>query len=39
MGDHGRMPAIWTIGYERLLPPQLVAELRAAGIERVIDVR
>jgi uncharacterized protein (DUF488 family) len=30
---------IWTIGYERLLPPELVAELRAAGIERLIDVR
>jgi uncharacterized protein (DUF488 family) len=30
---------VWTIGYERLLPPQLVAELQAAGIERVIDVR
>jgi uncharacterized protein (DUF488 family) len=33
------MPTIWTIGYERLLPPQLVAELEAAGVERVIDVR
>lgn len=33
------MPTIWTIGYERLLPEQLAAELRAAGIERVIDVR
>jgi uncharacterized protein (DUF488 family) len=31
--------AVWTIGYERLLPPELVAELEAAGIERVIDVR
>jgi uncharacterized protein (DUF488 family) len=30
---------IWTIGYERLLPPELVAELEAAGIERLIDVR
>jgi uncharacterized protein (DUF488 family) len=30
---------LWTIGYERLLPPALVAELQAAGIERVIDVR
>jgi uncharacterized protein (DUF488 family) len=30
---------IWTIGYERLLPDELVAELEAAGIERVIDVR
>ena len=33
------MPAIWTIGYERLLPAELVAELQAAGIERLIDVR
>jgi uncharacterized protein (DUF488 family) len=30
---------VWTIGYERLLPPELVAELQAAGIERLIDVR
>jgi uncharacterized protein (DUF488 family) len=30
---------IWTIGYERLLPPELVAELEAAGVERVLDVR
>jgi uncharacterized protein (DUF488 family) len=33
------MSTIWTIGYERLLPPELVAELEAAGIERLIDVR
>jgi uncharacterized protein (DUF488 family) len=33
------VPTVWTIGYERLLPPELVAELQAAGIERVIDVR
>ena len=33
------MNTIWTIGYERLLPPQLLAELQAAGVERVIDVR
>lgn len=33
------MPTVWTIGYERLLAPELVAELQAAGIERVIDVR
>jgi uncharacterized protein (DUF488 family) len=33
------MPTLWTIGYERLLPPELVAELEAAGVERVIDVR
>lgn len=30
---------IWTIGYERLLPGPLVAELEAAGIQRLIDVR
>jgi uncharacterized protein (DUF488 family) len=33
------MPTVWTIGYERLLAEQLVAELEAAGIERLIDVR
>jgi uncharacterized protein (DUF488 family) len=33
------MSTVWTIGYERLLPPELVAELEAAGIERLIDVR
>ena len=33
------MPTIWTIGYERLLPAELVAELRAARIQRLIDVR
>jgi uncharacterized protein (DUF488 family) len=33
------LPTIWTIGYERLLPAELVAELQAAGIERLIDVR
>ncbi len=33
------MPRLWTIGYEQLLPPALVAELQAAGVERVIDVR
>src|SRR3954452_2343719 len=32
-------PTIWTIGYERLLPDELVAELRAAGVRRLIDVR
>ena len=32
-------PRIWTIGYEKLLPPALVAELQAAGVRRVIDVR
>ncbi len=33
------MSRVWTIGYERLLPPELVAELHAARIERLIDVR
>ena len=33
------MTAIWTIGYEKLRPESLVAELEAAGVERVIDVR
>jgi uncharacterized protein (DUF488 family) len=33
------LAAIWTIGYERLLPAELVAELAAARIERLIDVR
>src|SRR3954451_6755492 len=33
------MPKLWTIGYERLLPAELVAELEAAGVRRVIDVR
>jgi uncharacterized protein (DUF488 family) len=32
-------PTIWTIGYERLLPAELVAELEAAGVKRLIDVR
>jgi uncharacterized protein (DUF488 family) len=32
-------PTVWTIGYERLLPPELVAELEAAGVQRLIDVR
>jgi uncharacterized protein (DUF488 family) len=39
IGHHGGMPTLWTIGYERLLPPELVAELTAARVERVIDVR
>ena len=30
---------MWTIGYERLLPDALVAELEAAGLRRLIDVR
>ena len=33
------MPKLWTIGYERLLPAELVAELSAAGVERLLDVR
>jgi uncharacterized protein (DUF488 family) len=33
------MPTLWTIGYERLLPPELVAELQAAEVQRLIDVR
>jgi uncharacterized protein (DUF488 family) len=30
---------VWTIGYERLLPDALVAELAAARVRRLIDVR
>lgn len=33
------LPTIWTIGYERLLPPALLSELQAVAIERLIDVR
>src|SRR3954454_17643362 len=33
------MFTVWTIGYERLLPEALVAELSATGVKRVIDVR
>jgi uncharacterized protein (DUF488 family) len=33
------VPKLWTIGYERLLPGELVAELEAAGVRRVLDVR
>ena len=33
------MPTLWTIGYERLLPPELVAELLGADVQRLIDVR
>jgi uncharacterized protein (DUF488 family) len=32
-------PTIWTVGYERLLPAELIAELKAAGVQRLIDVR
>jgi uncharacterized protein (DUF488 family) len=35
----GVPPTIWTVGYEKLLPPALVVELEAAGVRRVIDVR
>ena len=31
MRQHALMPTLWTIGYERLLPPELVAELQAAA--------
>lgn len=33
------MSTLYTIGYERLLPPELVAELESAGVRRVLDVR
>jgi uncharacterized protein (DUF488 family) len=33
------VPTLWTIGYEKLLPPELVNELKAAGVDRVLDVR
>ena len=33
------MPRLFTIGYEKLLPPELVNELQLAGVERLIDVR
>jgi len=33
------VPRLYTIGYEKLLPPELVAELQHAGVERLIDVR
>jgi uncharacterized protein (DUF488 family) len=32
-------PTLWTVGYERLLPAELIAELQAAGVRRLIDVR
>jgi uncharacterized protein (DUF488 family) len=32
-------PVVYTIGYERLQPGALVAELEAAGVRRLIDVR
>lgn len=33
------MPTLWTIGYEALPPGPLLAELQAAGVRRLIDVR
>ena len=33
------MPTLWTIGYERLLPLELVTELSAAAVRRVLNVR
>jgi len=33
------MARLFTIGYERLLPPELVNELGLAGVKRLIDVR
>lgn len=33
------MTTLWTIGYEKLSPDSLAAELRAAGVRRVLDVR
>jgi uncharacterized protein (DUF488 family) len=33
------VPTLWTIGYERLLPDALVAELAHARVQRLIDVR
>ena len=32
-------PTLWTIGYQQLWPDALVAELEAAGIQRLLDVR
>ena len=34
-----RTPTLFTIGYERSTPDTLVSELKAAGVERVVDVR
>jgi uncharacterized protein (DUF488 family) len=33
------VPRLFTIGYEKLLPPELVNELELAGVKRLIDVR
>jgi uncharacterized protein (DUF488 family) len=35
----GPQPTVYTIGYERLLPPAFVNELLVADVQRVIDVR
>ncbi|HYD70368.1 DUF488 domain-containing protein [Azospirillum sp.] len=32
-------PVIWTIGYERAAPDALIAALREAGVQAVLDVR
>jgi uncharacterized protein (DUF488 family) len=33
------MAILWTIGYERLRPEALAAELETEGVQRVLDVR
>jgi uncharacterized protein (DUF488 family) len=33
------VPTLWTIGYQQLWPDALLAELTAAGVQRVLDVR
>ena len=38
-GANPESPLLYTIGYERMLAPELVAELEAAGVKRVLDVR
>lgn len=35
----GPQPTVYTIGYEKLLPPALVNELEIADVQRLIDVR
>lgn len=39
MQDSPAVTSVWTIGYEKLPPGPLVAELEAAGVRRVLDVR
>jgi uncharacterized protein (DUF488 family) len=39
VGTIDDMPTIWTIGYEGQAQPQVIAELQAAGIELLVDVR